>query len=199
MRLFPVALLALLASAACGGGAPDDIVRICEAATECGAIGGTDTDRCISDLDGATPDSASRAAAECADCMDTKTCGDVKAGMCAATCKPLFDTINSVPGKVSGGCTSTTNSNFAIKSSQGNLLLQFDCSPDVQIIPGPYFDTIGTTKPCGKFTSSDMAQNCDQATGNITIQERDGRRWAVGSCSCSGKALNFELPFRISF
>ena len=191
-------LVSLFVVAACGDGAPDDIVRICEAATACGALSGSDTDRCISELDGATPDSASRAAAECAECMDTKTCGDVAAGMCAATCKPLFDTINSVPGKVTGGCTSMSNSNFAIKSSQGNLLLQFDCSPDIQIIPGPYFDTVGTSKPCGKFDSSDMAQMCPMATGNVTIQERDGRRWAVGSCSCSGKSLSFELPFRIA-
>ena len=195
MRLLLVSLLTL---AACGDGAPDDIVRICEAATACGVLSGSDTSRCISELDGATPDSASRAAAECADCMDTKSCGDVAGGMCAATCKPLFDTINSVPGQVSGGCTSTSNANFAIKSSQGNLLLQFDCSPDIQIIPGPYFDTVGTSKPCGKFDSSDMAQMCPMATGNVTIQERDGRRWAVGSCSCAGKSLSFELPFRIS-
>lgn len=193
-----IVLLALLSLAACGGGAPDDIVRICEAVTACGVISGADTDRCISELDGATPDSASRAAAECADCMDSMTCGDVSSGKCAATCKPLFDTVNSVAGKVTGGCTSTSNSNFAIKSSQGNLLLQFDCSPDIQIIPGPYFDTVGTTKPCGKFDSSDGAQMCPMATGNVTIQERDGRRWAVGSCGCSGKTVTFELPFRIS-
>jgi hypothetical protein len=195
MRLILVSALAL---AACGDSAPDDIVRICEAATACGAIGAAETDRCISELDGATPESATRASEECATCMDTKTCGDIAAGMCAASCKPLFDTVNSVPGKVSGGCTSMTSSNFAIKSSQGNLLLQFDCTPDVQIIPGPYFDTIGTSKPCGKFMSSDLAQNCTDAAGTVTIQERDGRRWAVGSCSCSGASLTFELPFRIA-
>ncbi|MDB4961181.1 MAG: hypothetical protein JWP01_1180 [Myxococcales bacterium] len=184
---------------ACGGGAPEDIERICVAATECGALTAAQTDRCIAELDGATPDSASRAAAECAECVDTKTCGEVSSGACVQSCAPLKQTINAVPGTVTGGCTSSSTGSFAAKSYSGDLLMQIDCATDFEIVISPYFDTVGSSKPCGKFRSSEGASCPTTSTGTVAIIERDGRRWAKGTCSCSGVSVTFDLPFRISF
>lgn len=180
---------------ACSSGAPEDIERICIAMTECGALPAMDTDECISELDASTPDSASRAANECATCLDTLTCGAIEDGDCASECEPLFDTINSVPGKVTGVCSSNSTSNYAYESD-GDLIVRLECSDTVlQILPGPFFKT-GASKPCGTIRAIGGGQCV--ATGNVSMTSRDGRRWVTGSCSCEGDTIGFEVPFRLA-
>ena len=193
----PISIL-LIVLGACDGGVPPDIERICVAATECGAIGADDTETCMNELDSATPDSATRAASECATCLDTMTCGEVSSGGCGKACAPLRDSVNSEPGTVTGACTGSSLYNFAGKSNVGNnLVIQLDCHY-IDIIPGRYSDfQVGVTKPCGQMTVVD--QICPQGYGNVSIVEKDGRRWAKGSCSCSGVSVGFEVPFRIAF
>lgn len=195
-------VLGLFIVACGGGGAPEEIQRICTAMTECGAIPSTDTERCITELDAVTPDSATRAASECADCLDTMTCRAIDEGDCAPACKPLFDTINGTPGRVTGACTSMTTDTFATRSNMGNLLISLGCpsADDIEIVPGPYFDTVGTSRPCGRFDFASFSRtDCANATGTVTIVERDSRRWVDGTCTCSGVSVTFQAPLRIRF
>lgn len=193
-------LLAVCLFAAACSGAPEDIERICEAATECGAIGSEETAACIMELDAATPDSATRAAAECAACLDTMTCGQIADGDCRSACEPLLDAANASPGTLTGACTSTSRSNYAFRSSSGNLLVALACDGvTIEINAGRHF-SVGERFGCGSVTAWQGTETgtCPTALGEISIGERDGRRWVTGSCFCADTQLNFEVPYRIS-
>ncbi len=191
--------IVLFVAAACGG-APEDIERICEAATECGALGPEETSACIMELDAATPDSATRAAAECANCLETMTCGQVANGDCRTACEPLLDAANASPGTLTGACSSTSRSNYALRSSAGNLLVRLACDGvSIEINPGRHF-TVGERFACGSLTAWDGPDTgtCPMALGEIRIVERDGRRWVTGNCFCADTQLNFDVPYRLS-
>lgn len=186
--------LVLVMLAGCGG---DDIERICTAMTECGVVTAGEMDTCVAELDAYTPDSATRALADCASCMDTLTCGDIASGNCSGQCGPLFSAINSTPGTTTGACVSSSTENYVTRSTAGELLVRLN-SCNVTITPGAFTKAAGTTLPCGRFTAFSSG-DCAQASGTVEIIDKGGRPFARGACSCSNMQVSFDVPFRITF
>jgi hypothetical protein len=194
-------LLALALVASCGDSTTNDAIdRICTAMAQCGAIAGSDTGTCTATLSTATSATATRAVAECADCVDKMSCGQVEGGGCATTCRPLFDTVNSTAGKVSGLCTASSAQQFADKTTRGELAVFGDCSDGpFEVDLGPFGAAIGTSHPCGAFSG---AYVCSSSTGTAKIEQDAGGVWVTGTCTCvpdqGAPGLTFRVPLRLS-
>ena len=190
----------------CAGGGEDNlsaIASICTTLVECGAIAETDTATCEVELDLATPDSATRAADECAACLGDNVCADVDDGKCTEICEPFFESSRREPGQVTQPCEDMSTLNYATKANGGSLLVVVaGCSqPDrIRVLPGAHFD-VGTVISCGRMIVEQIGgdDECEQAVGELSIVAQGGRKRVVGNCSCSNHQVSFDVPYRYSF
>ena len=86
-RTYPAILFSFML-AACGSDSSTE--RICQTVADCGEIRDDQVGACADELDRALNGSGDRAAEECADCLERRTCGDIADGACADDCEPVF-------------------------------------------------------------------------------------------------------------
>jgi len=213
LRSYVLALVeigGLVILAACSDAqAPPDIVSLCTSLTQCGAISAVQTDVCIGDLAAATPDSATRAAHDCATCFSTMTCGDIAGGKCKAACAPFVQSAASTPGTYSvnasgmESCTvpsPTTTDNYARAGSDGSVELHWACD-STQGVDSLGAISVGDTRECASIAHYDTCI----ASGTYTMDEKMGRSWITGTCVCrsdvdqSVSTTTFDVPYRFVF
>jgi hypothetical protein len=79
-------------------------------------------------------------------------------------------------------------------ASADGLAITLDCdAQDLELV-----DLDATADRCGTLIAQDRIDPVARcaATGLITPTERGNVRWAIGSCTCNGISVAFEVPLR---